>query len=233
MDAASFPKSHATLRNEARIAARLSYPVMTRHTHRSASPELGRRSGAHLGYCLMTNHVHAIAVPERGDSMSVLMRRVHGRYPAHMTGSAGSGLRDMDRWRKERKNWREYINRPLPEHHERTTGGSFSRERRPLKTSLTMHQQVSQFDLFEGTSSAKTHARQAEQPISNQSEQPIEQPIRATNPSRATNPEQPIENSARITIEPERETLLFRSAGHSSARRQDARGAWSPLKCNR
>jgi putative transposase len=33
-----------------------------------------------LGWCLMTNHVHLIAVPERVDSLSVLLRRVHGRY---------------------------------------------------------------------------------------------------------------------------------------------------------
>src|SRR5437870_5774256 len=33
-----------------------------------------------LGWCLMTNHVHLIVLPERADSLSVLMRRVHGRY---------------------------------------------------------------------------------------------------------------------------------------------------------
>src|ERR1039458_6853938 len=33
-----------------------------------------------LAWCLMTNHVHLIAVPERQDSLSVLLRRVHGRY---------------------------------------------------------------------------------------------------------------------------------------------------------
>ena len=33
-----------------------------------------------LGWCLMTNHVHLIAVPHREDSLSVLLRRVHGRY---------------------------------------------------------------------------------------------------------------------------------------------------------
>jgi putative transposase len=33
-----------------------------------------------LAWCLMPNHVHLIAVPERADSLSVLLRRVHGRY---------------------------------------------------------------------------------------------------------------------------------------------------------
>jgi REP-associated tyrosine transposase len=33
-----------------------------------------------LGYCLMSNHVHLIAVPAREDSLSILFRRVHGRY---------------------------------------------------------------------------------------------------------------------------------------------------------
>jgi putative transposase len=31
-------------------------------------------------WCLMTNHVHLIAVPARGDSLSRLIRRVHGDY---------------------------------------------------------------------------------------------------------------------------------------------------------
>ena len=125
-----------------------------------------------LGYCLMSNHVHLIAVPERDDSMSVLLRRVHGRYAqyynartgrighlwqnrffscmlapdhlwtalayvernpmrarivrcaedyrwssaiAHITGGDGSGLLDMDWWRRSgRKDWRGFLNRPLP-----------------------------------------------------------------------------------------------------------------------
>ena len=33
-----------------------------------------------LGWCLMTNHVHLIALPQREDSLSVLLRRVHGGY---------------------------------------------------------------------------------------------------------------------------------------------------------
>jgi len=33
-----------------------------------------------LDWCLMTNHVHLVGIPGREDSLSVLMRRVHGRY---------------------------------------------------------------------------------------------------------------------------------------------------------
>ena len=33
-----------------------------------------------LAWCLMGNHVHIVAVAEHNDSLSVLLRRVHGRY---------------------------------------------------------------------------------------------------------------------------------------------------------
>lgn len=33
-----------------------------------------------VAWCLMPNHVHLIAVPARSDSLSILLRRVHGRY---------------------------------------------------------------------------------------------------------------------------------------------------------
>ena len=33
-----------------------------------------------LAWCLMKNHVHFVAVPDRGDSQSVLWRRVHRRF---------------------------------------------------------------------------------------------------------------------------------------------------------
>lgn len=33
-----------------------------------------------LGWCLMTNHLHLILVPPQEESLSVLLRRVHGRY---------------------------------------------------------------------------------------------------------------------------------------------------------
>jgi REP-associated tyrosine transposase len=42
-----------------------------------------------LAYCLMTNHVHLIAVPAREDSLSILARRVHGRYAQYYNASSG------------------------------------------------------------------------------------------------------------------------------------------------
>jgi REP element-mobilizing transposase RayT len=33
-----------------------------------------------LAWCLMGNHIHIVAVAEHNDSLSVLLRRVHGRY---------------------------------------------------------------------------------------------------------------------------------------------------------
>jgi putative transposase len=42
-----------------------------------------------LAYCLMSNHVHLIAVPGRPDSLSVLMRRVHGRYAQYYNARVG------------------------------------------------------------------------------------------------------------------------------------------------
>ncbi|MGH2398031.1 MAG: transposase [bacterium] len=42
-----------------------------------------------LGWCLMTNHIHLIAVPAREDSLSVLLRRVHGRYAQYYNARAG------------------------------------------------------------------------------------------------------------------------------------------------
>ncbi len=49
-----------------------------------------------LGWCLMTNHVHLIAVPERADSLSVLMRRVHGRYAQYYNAHAERTGKDGD-----------------------------------------------------------------------------------------------------------------------------------------
>ena len=37
----------------------------------------------------MSNHVHLIAVPERDDSMSVFLRRVHGRYAQYYNARNG------------------------------------------------------------------------------------------------------------------------------------------------
>ena len=42
-----------------------------------------------LAWCLMTNHIHLIALPERGDSLSVLLRRVHGRYAQYYNARHG------------------------------------------------------------------------------------------------------------------------------------------------
>lgn len=42
-----------------------------------------------LGYCLMTNHVHIVAIPAREDSLSILFRRVHGRYAQYYNAHAG------------------------------------------------------------------------------------------------------------------------------------------------
>ena len=42
-----------------------------------------------LAYCLISNHVHLIALPGRPDSMSVLMRRVHGPYAQYYNARAG------------------------------------------------------------------------------------------------------------------------------------------------
>jgi putative transposase len=41
---------------------------------------LGDAEVSLLSWCLMVNHVHLIALPRREDSLSVLLRRVHGRY---------------------------------------------------------------------------------------------------------------------------------------------------------
>ena len=42
-----------------------------------------------LGYCLMSNHVHLIALPAREDSLSILFRRVHGRYAQYYNARSG------------------------------------------------------------------------------------------------------------------------------------------------
>lgn len=42
-----------------------------------------------LAFCLMTNHVHLVAVPTRADSLSVLLRRVHGRYSQYYNARNG------------------------------------------------------------------------------------------------------------------------------------------------
>jgi putative transposase len=42
-----------------------------------------------LAWCLMSNHLHLIAVPDRADSLSVVFRRVHGRYAQYFNAHAG------------------------------------------------------------------------------------------------------------------------------------------------
>src|SRR5215472_5265875 len=42
-----------------------------------------------LGYCLMSNHVHLVAVPAKEDSLSILMRRVHGWYAQYYNAYTG------------------------------------------------------------------------------------------------------------------------------------------------
>ncbi len=42
-----------------------------------------------LGYCLMSNPVHLIAVPGKEDSLSILLRRVHGRYAQYYNARSG------------------------------------------------------------------------------------------------------------------------------------------------
>ena len=52
-----------------------------RHVYLNLMEELIPEAGIRLlSYCLMTNHVHFVVVPDRGDSLSVWMRRVNGRY---------------------------------------------------------------------------------------------------------------------------------------------------------
>ena len=52
-----------------------------------------------LAWCLMTNHIHLIALPERGDSLSVALRRVHGRYAQYYNARhARSGHLWQDRY---------------------------------------------------------------------------------------------------------------------------------------
>ena len=42
-----------------------------------------------LAWCLMTNHVHLVGVPARADSLSLLLRRVHGRYAQYYNARWG------------------------------------------------------------------------------------------------------------------------------------------------
>jgi len=63
------------------------------HLLRDNLTEAGVRVWA---WCLMTNHVHLVLVPAREDSLSVLLRRVHGRYAQYYNAHWG---RCGQRWR--------------------------------------------------------------------------------------------------------------------------------------
>jgi putative transposase len=42
-----------------------------------------------LAYCLMPNHIHLVAVPDEPDSLSVALRRAHGRYANYLNARRG------------------------------------------------------------------------------------------------------------------------------------------------
>src|SRR5262249_52727427 len=61
-----------------------------RHTYlRLIQENLNDAAVRVLGYCLMSNHVHLVAVPAREDSLSILLRRVHGRYAEYYNARTG------------------------------------------------------------------------------------------------------------------------------------------------
>ena len=61
---------------------RLTYLRLLRENLRDAQVRL-------LAWCLMSNHVHLLAVPARDESLSVLFRRVHGRYAQYYNARWG------------------------------------------------------------------------------------------------------------------------------------------------
>jgi putative transposase len=61
-----------------------------RHTYlRLLRENLADAEVSLLAWCLMTNHPHLVAVPSREDSLSVLLRRVHGRYAQNYNARCG------------------------------------------------------------------------------------------------------------------------------------------------
>jgi putative transposase len=61
-----------------------------RHTYlRLLRENLGDAQVSLLAWCLMTNHVHLVTVPAREDSLSILLRRVHGRYAQYYNACRG------------------------------------------------------------------------------------------------------------------------------------------------
>ena len=61
---------------------RLTYLRLVRENLSEAGVQL-------LGWCLMTNHVHLVAIPAREDSLSIMFRRVHGRYAQYYNARSG------------------------------------------------------------------------------------------------------------------------------------------------
>ena len=61
-----------------------------RHTYlRLLRENLGDAQVSLLAWCLMSNHVHLVMVPAREDSLSILLRRVHGRYAQYYNACRG------------------------------------------------------------------------------------------------------------------------------------------------
>ena len=65
-----------------KIKDRLTYPRLVQENLDEAGVRI-------LGYCLMSNHVRLIAVTAREDSLSILARRVHGRYAQYYNARSG------------------------------------------------------------------------------------------------------------------------------------------------
>ncbi len=69
-------------------------PVFFTHADRDVYLALLRSSASHanlriLAYCLMPNHIHLVAVPDEPDSLSVALRRTHGRYANYLNARRG------------------------------------------------------------------------------------------------------------------------------------------------
>jgi putative transposase len=81
--------SLAILPSAALIAGRRFPPTWTASPTCDSWDNLPDARVSLLGFCLMTNHVHLIAVPELRDSLSILLRRVHGCYAQYYNTRSG------------------------------------------------------------------------------------------------------------------------------------------------
>lgn len=68
--------------------------VFFTHADREVYLELLRTSASQaqlriLAYCLMPNHIHLVAIPDEPDSLSVALRRTHGRYANYLNVRRG------------------------------------------------------------------------------------------------------------------------------------------------